>query len=166
MARRDVERTVQQSVLDRLVDEDRGLAGDPTITWGESVRQLKIALRRDLDWLLNTRRTTIPVPEEYRELRESLFEYGLVDITSVSRDPSETRGRLARAVEEAVRLFEPRLTNVRVALTEEGDGSSLRFRYTVEAVLRLDPNPERIVFDTVLDVPKASFEIASTGFTD
>jgi type VI secretion system protein ImpF len=166
MARRDIERTVQQSVLDRLVDEEPGLAGDPTITWGESVRQLKIALRRDLDWLLNTRRTTMVVPEEYEELRASLFNYGLVDITSVSRDAWETRGRLARAVEEAVRLFEPRLESVRVGLSEEPDGSALRFRYTVEAVLRLDPTPERIVFDTVLDVPRASFEIASTGFTD
>ena len=159
MARREIEREVQQSVLDRLVDEEPGLAGDPTLTWGESVRRLKIALRRDLEWLLNTRRTAMRVPEACEELRESLFTYGLTDLASVSRDASDTRQRLAREVEEAVRLFEPRLSGVRVVFSEDTEKGAQRFHYTVEAMLRLDPTPERIVFDTVLDVPTASFEI-------
>lgn len=163
MARKEIEREVQQSLLDRLVDEEPELAGDPTLTWGESVRRLKVSLRRDLEWLLNTRRTAIAVPEACEELRESLFNFGLPDITEMSRDASDTRARLAREVEEAVRIFEPRLGSVRVVFADDGDGSSMRFHYVVEAMLRLDPTPERVVFDTVLDVPMAKFEIGGGG---
>lgn len=159
MARKEIEREVQQSLLDRLTDEELGMAGDPTLTWGESVRRLKISLRRDLEWLLNTRRTLVAPPEACEELAESLFTYGLPDITSMSRDAGETRARLAREVEEAVRIFEPRLDNVRVVFADDTDSGSMRFHYVVEAILRLDPTPERVVFDTVLDVPKAKFEI-------
>lgn len=165
MARKEIEREVQQSLLDRLTDEEPGLAGDPTLTWGESVRRLKRTLRRDLEWLLNTRRAPIEIPEACEEVRESLLTYGLSDISSRGRDAGETRARLAREVEETVRIFEPRLAGARVVFAEDGDGegSPMRFHYVVEAMLRLDPTPERVVFDTVLDVPTAQFEIGGAG---
>jgi type VI secretion system protein ImpF len=159
MARPEIERTVQQSVLDRLIDTDRHLAGDPMLTWGESVRQLKLALARDLEWLLNTRRVMAPLPEDYEEVRHSLYRYGLPDIGRVTRDVVEAQRRLVREVEETLALFEPRLAGARVNVVSDEKDGKWRCHFVVEALLRMDPTPERIVFDTTLDLTMGEYDV-------
>ncbi|HEU4628437.1 MAG TPA: type VI secretion system baseplate subunit TssE [Gemmatimonadaceae bacterium] len=159
----EIERTVQQSVLDRLMDDEPRLAGDPSMTWSDSVRALKQTLRRDLEWLLNTRRTPQPAPEACEEVRQSLYRYGLPDVTSLHRDAPDTPARLALEVEEAIALFEPRLAGARVSLVEDDAGGERRIHFVIEAMLRMDPTPERVVFDTVLDVAKNEFEVQQAG---
>jgi type VI secretion system protein ImpF len=162
MAKTEIERTVQQSLLDRLIDLDPRSTVEPAMTWAQSVRQLKAALRRDLEWLLNTRRNPEPLPEHFEELRHSLYWYGLPDITSLSRDSAEQRVWLARQIEETITAFEPRLASVRVSIREtEGERRELRF--VIEGMLRMDPNPEQVVFDTVLELSSGEYQVGGTG---
>ena len=156
---REIERTVQQSVFDRLIDDEPGLAGDPLLSWGESVRALKASLRRDLEWLLNTRRIPQPVPEACEEVSRSLHLYGLPDFTALSRDDPETPRLLAREVERAITRFEPRLEGARVVLGEAEHDGARRLHFVIEAMLKLDPTPERVVFDTVLDLANHDFAV-------
>ena len=163
MARTEIERTVRQSVLDRLVDLEPGTP-DPATSYAASVRQMKQALKRDLEWLLNTRRTITPVPESFEEVPRSLFVYGLPDISSMARDAVETRTSLLREVELAIAHFEPRLTDVRVAIVEtEGPNATRELRFVVEALLRMDPNPEQVVFDTVLQLSSGEYAVKGGG---
>lgn len=157
MPRREVERRVQQSVLDRLLDP-KG-APDRQLTWGESIQQYKEAVRRDLEWLLNTRRIPELAPEAYSELQRSLYHYGLPDITSLSADSPETRKRLVRHIEEAIQLFEPRIKGVRVEVVESDDDSIRDLRFLIEGLLQMEPDPERVTFDTVLDATSGSFDV-------
>ena len=73
MARWEPEQTVTQSVLERLIDRDPEPVTNPPPTRAQSVRQLKASLRRDLEWLLNTRRTPEAAGEEFPELAQSLY---------------------------------------------------------------------------------------------
>ena len=57
---------------------------DPPQTRAQSVRQLKAALRRDLEWLLNTRQIAGGVPEAFPGLEGSLYGYGLPDVSNLS----------------------------------------------------------------------------------
>jgi type VI secretion system protein ImpF len=155
---RELERTVQQSLLDRLMDDEPGFR-DPELSWAESVRLLKASLRRDLEWLLNTRRTPQPPPAACEEVPRSLYHYGLPDFSARGRDDPETVRQLARDVERAIALFEPRLTATRVSVVEGKDAGERRLHFVIEALLRLDPTPERVVFDTVLDVARNEFEV-------
>lgn len=164
MARTEIERSVRQSVLDRLIDTEPGLAADPPPTLAASVRQLKVNLRRDLEWLLNTRRPPLAIPEDFEETRRSLLTYGLPDITSMSRDSMATRNALLREVEEAIAHFEPRLADVRVQLVEtEGPNAVRELRFVVEALLKMDPNPEQVVFDTVLELASGDYSVKGVG---
>lgn len=164
MARTEIERSVRQSVLDRLIDTEPGLAADPPPTLAASVRQLKANLRRDLEWLLNTRRPPLAIPEDFEETRHSLLTYGLPDITSMSRDSMATRNALLREVEEAIAHFEPRLAEVRVQLVEtEGPNAVRELRFVVEALLKMDPNPEQVVFDTVLELASGDYSVKGVG---
>ena len=156
MPRPTTERTVQPSILDRL----RGDGSDrEAATWRGSVQAYRAAVRRDLEWLLNSRRTPQPPPEGCEELRRSVFWYGLPDITSISRDSPEQRAKLLRQIEEAIGLFEPRLSEVRVRMLEGGGDDLRQIRFLVEALLRMDPSPERVVFDTVLKTGSGEFEV-------
>src|ERR1035437_9239793 len=114
MARWGPEQTVTQSVLDRLVDRGPASGSEAATTRAQSVRQLKVALRRDLEWLLNSRRTPEAVGGEFEELEKSLYNFGLPDMTSLSWDSARDRSRLARMIEEVLCTFEPRLSGLRV----------------------------------------------------
>ena len=61
------------------------------------------------------------------------------------------RAALIREVEATIRRFEPRLSNVRVSFTMTPTGSAGHLQMKVDAVLRADPVPEQISFETLLD---------------
>lgn len=163
MSSRENERAVRLSVIDRLIDRDPRIAGDPPIAFSESVRRHKAALLRDLEWLLNTRRTPEPAGSTHAETQRSVFNYGLPDTTSLSGDDPAVRRKLQREIEECLRQFEPRLTDIEVTLAESTNPARRQVRFVVEAILRMDPDPERIVFDTVLDVGSGAISVAGDG---
>ena len=151
MVTSEIERPVRPSVLDRLIDEDPRSNVEPPLTRSQSVRQFKTALRRDLEWLLNARRVITSVPDECEHLGRSVFTFGLPDITSMSKDSRESFERLARMIQSAIDVFEPRLGDVTVAL-REGNSKLLRdVHFVIDGILKLDPMPERVMFDTQQD---------------
>lgn len=152
------EQTIRLSVLDRLLDDNSGDAGSST--WLGSVEALKASLVRDLEWLLNSRRIVEPAPAEYTEVRNSVYHYGIPDISSRSADSLGEQQSLSRDIEECVRIFEPRLTDVRVVVRPSTEKGARLARFVIEAMLRMEPNPERVVFDTVLETPTGKFSIS------
>jgi type VI secretion system protein ImpF len=146
-------------VLDRLIDTDPDTSSEAPLTWAQSVRELKRAVRRDLEWLLNTRRTIEPAPEDWAELPHSLYQYGLPDITSLAAQSVSARDWLRKHVEETIKLFEPRLTRVRVTVVPPEPGGPRQMHFTIDALLQMEPSPEQVVFDTLLEVSSATFEV-------
>lgn len=157
---RSTERTVRPSVLDRLIDHEPKLAEDPSISFSESARRYRQSVLRDLEWLLNTRRSIAPVPELCAEVRRSAFHFGLPDVSSISGESEAGRRKLLRDVEECIEIFEPRLTDVRVTPVEDPSQAHRRVRFVIEGTLLMEPNPERVVFDTVLDLASGEVEVA------
>lgn len=147
----EIERPVRPSVLDRLIDEDPQSNVEPMMTRSQSVRQFKTAVRRDLEWLLNARRVITPVPDECPELARSVYLFGLPDITSMSKDSRESFERLARLIQSAIDVFEPRLGDVSVVLKEGGSKLLRDVHFAIDGILKLDPMPERVMFDTQQD---------------
>lgn len=150
---------VTLSVLDRLIDEEPRESAEAPLQRSKSLAKLKAALRRDLEWLLNSRQPVDPVPEDCPELLRSVYNYGLPDITSGNLISVDGRARLMRAVEAALTAFEPRLANVHVILNSTADDKSPRLRFTVEGMLRVDPSPEHVSFDTLLEVANGEYKV-------
>jgi type VI secretion system protein ImpF len=165
MTKREIERTVQPSLLDRLTDhEPRNTSTEARVGYHESVRQFKVGLQRDLEWLLNTRRIPVPAAEEFEELAHSLYHYGLPDLTSVSRDSHEARQRLMQRVEDVIAIYEPRLENVSISIVElEGEEHKRELRFHIEGTLLMDPTPEQVIFDTVLHFASGEYEVGGTN---
>jgi type VI secretion system protein ImpF len=168
MARFEPEAVITQSLLDRITqDTDKddvsgaaqkaGSRGIPQISWAESFREFKKSLARDLEWLLNTRRTPLPAPAGYRLLGRSIFNYGLPDVAATSAQSSRDRNRLLESLQEAIEIYEPRLTDVKVIMETTTGSKALRFH--IEGLARVDPAPERVSFDTVLELTSGEYEV-------
>ena len=152
------EAPVTLSLLDRLTDDDLKRSGELHLTRSQSVRKLRDAVRRDLEWLLNTRQPVIPAAEG-SELQDSLYMYGLPDITSLSVANIRDRQRLTQAIQAAVAKFEPRIANPRVQLVTSGDEKVPMLRFAIEGMLRLDPNPEHVSFDALLELSNGEYKV-------
>ncbi len=153
MARSTTETLVTQSVLDRLLTVDEW----PT-TRAQSLRFFKDALRRDLEWLLNTRQPHMPEIAAYPAAKASVINYGLPDITSLGLSSASDHRTLRIAIETCLRNFEPRLTEVHVTL-QESDSADRRLRFHIEGNMNLDPAPEEISFDTVLELSSGEYKV-------
>ncbi len=155
---REPEVNVRLSVLDRLIDNDLSLASDPPLTRGQSMRQLKTALKRDLEWLLNSRRNPLALTDTSLELERSLFNYGLPDISTLGVHSVMDQKRLLWMIESTVGVFEPRISAARVMM-EPVAGSARVLRFQIQGLLQVDPAPERVTFDTVLELANGEYQV-------
>ena len=144
------------SVLDRLLDDASDAAPD---THYYGVRDLKRVVGRDLEALLNTRQETLePVPADFTETNRSILTYGLPDFSSLTLGSQGDRDQVRATLERAIATFEPRLDRVRVIIDDPRPFErGLHFR--IEAVLRLDPAPEAVTFDAVLQLTTQQYRV-------
>ncbi len=158
MSRTDNEVRVTPSLLDRLTDLDPKSTQEAPRSRSNSLRELKQSVQRDLEWLLNTRAYFGNVDERLEEVRKSVAVYGLPDFTGVSAKSHIEQSRMTKALETAIKNFEPRFLDLRVTLEPiSTTDKSLRFR--IEANLNMEPSPEPVAFDTVLKMGSGDFEV-------
>ena len=158
MSRFDREVRVTPSVLDRLIDLEPRQSQEPPIVLSTSVADLKQAVRRDLEWLLNTRCHIEAIDENLEEAPRSVAFFGLPDFTGVSVKSHLEQKRMTAAIEEAIRIFEPRFTNLKVTL-EPIENVDRQLKFRIEATLDIEPTPEPIVFDSILEPGAGGFSV-------
>jgi type VI secretion system protein ImpF len=160
MARSLGETTITVSVLDRLIDLEPDNRMENPLSRSQSVRLLKSAVRRDLEWLLNSRRICEPPDEGLKEVNRSTYIYGLPDLSTLTMAASGDRNKLVRQIIATINLFEPRLANVRLVLVETPDSAKKDVRLRIEAMLRMDPVPEPVSFDTVIELKSGNCHLS------
>lgn len=147
------------SLLDRLIDLAPEQSSEPLWRGSYRVDELREDVRRDLEYLLNTRHGRADLVTQGSELAVSTLSYGLPDFTGVIGGGIETRERIRAAVERAVRDFEPRLTNVVVIVREPEFEFDRNIRLTIQAVLCVDPIVELVTFDTTVEASSGTCEV-------
>ena len=156
--RTDFEVRIAASVLDRLIDHEPDVSREPPASRASSLRELKQAVRRDLEWLLNTRQCIDEIPDDLKELKKSVLVYGLPDFSQANVKSPSDQARLRRVIVEAIRNFEPRLSDVRVTIEPAREVErALHFR--IDALLRVDPVSEPVTFDTTLHLYNGEYEV-------
>jgi type VI secretion system protein ImpF len=155
MPRPASDQKLSPSVLDRLMDEAPRVSREADgPAW--SLDRAKAAVKRDLEWLLNSRQILASLPDEPGHLGRSVLTYGLPDLASTSLSNPADQARLCRAIVEAIARFEPRLAHVEVILEPAREFErSVRFR--IDAMLEVEPEPEPVSFDSVLRLDTKSF---------
>jgi type VI secretion system protein ImpF len=160
MNRYDNNTRIIPSVLDRLIDEDPDRVLEAPLSRSKSIEDLKQSVKRDLEWLLNTRQDAAGVSSGLKELAHSLAAYGLPDFSAFNVKSSSDHARMQRILEKAIGSFEPRLEGVIVTLVPVRDlEQKLRFR--IDARLRVEPAPEPVTFDTVLQAVSNQYTVTA-----
>lgn len=158
MARTELDRAVLSSLLDRLTDDDPRVGTDLPISRENSARRFRRSVQRDLDWLFNTRQTAVE-PGPHGLVAASVHQYGLRDFTGLTTSDADWRQLLVESMEIMIRRFEPRLANVSVSLAEDVNPALQQVRFTISALLIMDPSPEQVVFDTIFEVSNGTYEV-------
>ncbi len=149
---------ITPSIVDRLIDYDPEYSTEVSKSGSQSLKELKQAVRRDVEWLLNSRHSFADIPEGLEEVRNSLAVYGIPDFTGLSSKDSNDQAELLRNMEDTLRVFEPRLANLQITI----DSTDIVRRgviFKIQGFLKVEPTPEPIVFDTVLTVGNGEFEV-------
>ena len=149
-------RVYYASLLDRLSsDPDAGGTEGYAL---RTKREWEETLLSEIELLLNTKRGSNEVPDEYTFCSESLLVYGVPDCTGVSvRDPSG-QAMLRAEIEATLRRFEPRLSSVSVLVEPPAETEPV-LRFTVDALFRMESETEPIRFETVLHTDQTQFRV-------
>jgi len=147
------------SYVPGLLDRLMGTRGAGPAASRLSLEQLKDAVARDLEDLLNTR---VALPEAllraYPECAASIVNYGLVDFAGCCLSSTEDRLRICASLKSAIEHHEPRLRGVQARL-EPRAGSVNRVDFIITAMLHVHPAHEPINFDAVLQPSTLHYSI-------
>ncbi|SEG46348.1 type VI secretion system protein ImpF [Bryocella elongata] len=147
---------VTQSLLDRL---DTGFEA-PT-SRAASIAVFKAGIRRDIEWLLNTRRTGEDSLERCPQALNSVATYGLPDIAELGAGvvgPTQ----VLESIRSTLKVHEPRIRDPRITLIRE-DKLRRSFRFHVEGTVMIENSEEDISFDTLLDTVNGEFTDPTRG---
>lgn len=147
------------SVLDRLIDDEPDVRVESPRSSAQLFREMKQAVRRDLEDLLNTRWPCLTWPESLSELDDSLVNYGIPDFTASDLDATRDPDILMRAIEESVRRFEPRLKNVRLQPLDTVEAPNRTFRFRIEGILCVEPFEDAVRYDSALETATGTVRI-------
>jgi type VI secretion system protein ImpF len=128
-----------------------------------SMRRLREYVCRDLAYLLNSTGIDDTVDlERYPEVRRSVLNYGMPSLAgraAVAIDVEAT----ARAIEEVIRRFEPRLTAVRVTPDAQADGDGHQLSFRIEAELWGQPSSQHLVLRTQINPESGDVNVRDSG---
>jgi type VI secretion system protein ImpF len=146
------------SVLDRLVGGESGANSRSQARRGYSVNQLKQAIRRDLEDMLNSYQRVLALPADLSALGRSIFDYGIPDLTDVSLSSTNQIERFRARLEAAILQFDPRFKRIEVKV-ESVDPTDHTLRFRIDAVVHVYPAEEEIVLHSYLDPATRRFSI-------
>jgi type VI secretion system protein ImpF len=153
------EQNIRASILDRLVDLEPDVSREPVQYRFLTIGQAKASVARDIENLLNTKRSILVLPNSCKELSSSLFLYGLPDFTAQNPRSAMVRQFLRQQIERTIARFEPRLRNVKVNF-EISIQNERTLGFRINGLLVVDPVTEPVTFDTYFDAIKGEYVIS------
>jgi type VI secretion system protein ImpF len=125
-----------------------------------SIEEVKDAVARDLEALLNTRAViSEALLKRYPEVSRSIVAYGLNDFAGRSLSSPDDRAFICACLEKAIARHEPRLRNVRASLELKGDAIN-RLNFSITALLVVSSAQEPVNFDAVLQPSSLHYTIS------
>ena len=128
-----------------------------------SAEDLKDAVARDLEALLNTRSV---IPEGllagYPECSNSIVSYGMIDFADLSLSSPSDRAYICACIEQTIACHEPRLQKVKASL-DVREGTINRLNFSITGVLVVSASEEPVNFDEVLQPSTLQYSISKTG---
>ncbi|MBZ0171480.1 MAG: type VI secretion system baseplate subunit TssE [Phycisphaerales bacterium] len=151
---------LQPCLLDRLTDDEPDKSAESREKRVFSTRQMRSAVLRDLNWLLNTAQKMGPQEEaETPEVCTSVINFGVPDLCGVTSGGIDIVA-LERTITRAIRAYEPRIRpgTLRVtARVREAEMSGNALTFEVRGDLWAQPIPEPMFIRTEIDLETGQY---------
>ncbi|MBX2858642.1 MAG: type VI secretion system baseplate subunit TssE [Cellvibrionaceae bacterium] len=142
------EKKLLAPVLDRLLHKN---SDDDFNQPHQILRHLRESVRRDLEYLFNSRFRCLSPPRDCKHLVDSNLNYGLPNLSTINLSSAVGRKQFCRSLEETIAHFEPRFKSVKVKMEENIDNEIPTINFRVEATLHTNPAPEIIILDSAVN---------------
>lgn len=159
MAELTTQERLQPSLLDRLTDDEPGSRVESRDKRVMSMRQLRAAVLRDLEWLLNT--GCRPVGDElhqYPLVARSVLNYGMPDLTGLAASGIPP-GQVEAMVHAAISAFEPRIVQRSLGVRTAGTAEGNHLQFEISGELCPLPMPEALFVRTQVDLETGQTEV-------
>jgi type VI secretion system protein ImpF len=154
-------RIITQSLIDRLIDDDPQGSADAHESEEDAVARYKVALRRDLENLLNTRRPWLPGVARYPGLDRTVIGYGIPDLSTEDMSVPAVRERVRRVIAQVIREHEPRLSEIDIEMDDGPTSRGMRLR--IAAVLNIMQSEETVVYEASVRPGDRTIEVNLSG---
>jgi len=159
MARPKITQALTPSILDRLLDFDPEKKVEPVNSRSQVIRELRESVRRDLAFLLNTRRRCHEDFAEWDSLEYTVLNYGIPDATGINIGSDDARQNFANIIQDVIGQYEPRFKSVSVTVVNDASSLDRTFRFRIDALLKVEPAVKPVVFDSSLEPITRSFSV-------
>ncbi|USN99063.1 MAG: type VI secretion system baseplate subunit TssE [Phycisphaeraceae bacterium] len=151
---------LQPCLLDRLTDDEPGKSAESRDKRVFSTRQMRLAVLRDLNWLLNTAQRMGPDEEaETPEVCTSVINFGVPDLCGLTAGGLDIVA-LERIITKAIRAYEPRIRPGTLRVTANVDDSEMSgnaLTFEVRGDLWAQPIPEPMFIKTEIDLETGQY---------
>lgn len=153
---------IRRSVFDRLITgADTGHDG---LVMTYSVEQLRDAVARDLESLLNSRSVVdFEDPGTTHWVRRSVLCFGVRDFVGRVLTNSEEQRHIGRSLAHAIQTHEPRLRDVSIVFNDTS-ATTNSLSFTIRALLIVYPAKEAVSFDALLQPSLSRFAVTQAKF--
>lgn len=157
----------QPCLLDRLTDDQPAATQESRDKRVMSMVQIRRSVLRDLEWLFNTSAKWRPDElKDFPQVASSVLNYGIPDLcglTSSSVNPIEVE----RAVEQAIRRFEPRILPGSLSVIAEADIDEVGTNavcFEIRGMLWAQPLPEQMYLKTDVDLETGACKVQENPY--
>jgi len=159
MARPTTTEALTPSILDRLIDNDPARQVEPVASRNQVIRELRESVRRDLEFLLNSRRRCEVMSKEWKHLEYSVINYGIPDYTGANLSHEDDRENFAKLIQKVIMQNESRFKSVSIKVLSAENSIDRTFRFRIDALLKIEPAVKPVVFDSSLEPVTRNFYV-------
>lgn len=159
---------LQPALLDRLIDDEPDKSAEPRESRLITVRHLRSAVLRDLEWLFNCTRMRDDDldAERYPQAAHSTLAYGLPALAGNTVSGMDIRSLESR-IRAAIIEFEPRLVaatlQVRALMAEKSIDHHNQIQVEIRGSLWSVPVPIEILLRTNVDLESGEIRVEDLG---
>jgi type VI secretion system protein ImpF len=142
---------LQPCLLDRLFDDEPRRRSESREEKIISVKRFREGVKRDIEWLLNSKSRFYDLDDIQSEVRTSVLNYGIRDFTGLSSENLSLR-TLENVIYDSLVIYEPRLISDELVVKAVGSSSALSqinaLSFEISGKIWAEPLPQDFILRT------------------
>ncbi|MGK0309737.1 MAG: type VI secretion system protein ImpF [Lentimonas sp.] len=142
---------LQPCLMDRLFDDEPRRKSESREDKVVSVKRFREGVKRDIEWLLNSKSRFYDLNDDLHRVRDSVLNYGIRDFTGLSSENLSLK-TLENIIRNALIVYEPRLITDELEVKAVNASSEMKkinaLSFEISGKIWAEPLPQDFVLRT------------------